>query len=157
MKSLFYMFVLPVILIAAFLFYTGGFDTQTLPQESVQRTVQETSEASQKWETKTDEQSPVTVTVTPIELSQDTQTWKFQIVFDTHAGSLDDDILTTATLVDDRGNIYQPIAWDGAEPGGHHREGVVVFEAITPIPSSVELLIKNVGGVPERSFMWALQ
>jgi len=109
------------------------------------------------WDTKTDEQPPVTVVLTPIELGKNIGTWKFAIVFDTHSGSLDDDMLAVATLVDDKGNTYRPTAWEGSDPGGHHREGVLVFTAIDPMPPYVELKIRNVGSVPERSFTWELK
>ena len=157
MKYLFYMFILPIGLIAVFLFYSGVFDGQTSQTENAQQTVQETGGILQQWETKTDEQLPVTVAVTPVELGKNVGTWKFNIVFDTHSGSLDDDMLTVAALVDDRGNTYQPKTWEGAGPGGHHREGVLSFDAIRPAPSVVELIIRNVGGISERSFTWSLK
>jgi hypothetical protein len=85
------------------------------------------------------------------------KTWKFQVVFDTHSGSLDDDLLTVASIVDDRGNAYQPTVWEGPGSGGHHREGALTFEAINPVPSYLELKIKDVGGIPERSFRWVFE
>ena len=111
----------------------------------------------QQWETKTDEQPPVTIKVTPIELGKDTRVWKFDIVLDTHSGSLDDDLTAVTTLTDDKDNTYQPISWEGPGPGGHHREGMLIFNAINPSPPYVELRIKNVGGVPERSFKWNIE
>lgn len=108
----------------------------------------------QKWETRTDAEPPVTVTVTPLEFGKDFQTWKFVLAFGTHSGSLDDDLMKTAILIDTSGNTYQPTAWEGAGPGGHHREGVLVFDAIYPTPASVTLKIKDVGGIPQRLFKW---
>ena len=99
----------------------------------------------------------MTVKVTPVEFGQDAQTWKFRIVLDTHSGSLDDNLLRVAVLTDDKGKVYEPVAWEGAEPGGHHREGVLMFNAVQPMPESIEIKIKNVGGVPERSFAWSLK
>jgi len=72
-----------------------------------------------EWETKSDEQPPVTVMVTPIEFGKNIEVWKFDIAFDTHSGSLDDDLLKVAALIDDGGNLYKPIAWEGPGPGGH--------------------------------------
>lgn len=109
---------------------------------------------TKKWETRVDDQLPVTVEVTPIEFGKNVGVWKFAVVFDSHSVSLDDDPLKVATLFDDEGNSYQPTDWEGPGPGGHHREGVLVFEAINPAPPYVELKIKDVGGIPERSFKW---
>ena len=152
-------FVITILSLAAFLggfliFYQSRPVGQNTP--AVNQTDQQTNN-SQKWETKTDEQLPVTVKATPIELGANTQTWKFQIVFDTHSGSLDDDLLQIAVLADDAGREYRPIAWEGAGPGGHHREGVLIFNAISPTPPVAELKIRSVGGVPERSFSWSIK
>lgn len=106
-------------------------------------------------ETKIDEQGQVTVKITPQAL--DGAEWKFDVVFNTHSIELNQDIMQIAELTDDQGIIYKPIAWEGAEPGGHHREGMLVFEAVNPAPSSIELKIKKVGGIAERSFKWYLQ
>ncbi len=110
-----------------------------------------------KWETKVDGQPPVTIQVTPVEFGKSSKQWKFDVVFTTHSGSLDDDPVKIALLMDNNGNIYQPIAWEGPGPGGHHREGVLIFNPIKPLPKYVELKIKNVGDVPERSFRWDLK
>ncbi len=115
---------------------------------------QPASTAPRSWETKTDSQSPVTIKVTPIEFGTSANIWRFDVVFDTHSGSLDDAVVQVAVLVDDKGNTYQPTAWEGPGPGGHHREGTLMFNPIQPTPQYVELKIKNVGGVPERSFRW---
>ena len=153
MKYSSYIFILPVVLLAVFLFYTGVFDRT---KESVAERVEQPIEAAEaeQWEAKTDEQPPVTIRVTPVEFGKNATVWKFQIIFDTHSGSLDDDILMVATLADNKDNIYKPITWEGAGPGGHHREGVLTFNAIDPLPPFVELKVKNVGGVAERSFKW---
>lgn len=116
----------------------------------------QTETSKQQWETKTDDQPPVTVKVTPVELGKDAQTWKFDIAFDTHSGSLDQDPIKVISLSDDKGNSYQPIIWEGSGPGGHHREGALIFNSIQPAPKYVELKIKDVSGIDERTFRWNL-
>lgn len=147
------MFILPIVLIAVFLLFTGAFDRT---KESTAERVEQPNEAVQaeQWETKTDDQPPVTIKITPIVLGKDTALWKFKIVFDTHSGNLDYDILAAAILTDDKSTIYKPTAWEGPGPGGHHREGILVFNALNPLPPFVELKFKNVGGIPERVFKW---
>ncbi len=63
-------------------------------------------------------------------------------------------MINIAVLVDDQGKEYKPIRWEGPV-GGHHREGVLIFDQITPNPKSVELKISNIGDVV-RSFTWQL-
>ena len=110
-----------------------------------------------KLETKTDEQASVTVEVTPLELSKEAKTWNFTVAFTTHSGNLDQDLTKVAVLTDDKGNVYQPTAWEGSPPGGHHRSGTLIFNSLNPTPKFIELKIKDVGGVPERSFKWNLE
>lgn len=109
---------------------------------------------TQTWETKTDEQWPVLVKVTPLEPGARAGQWKFNVVFDTHSAELDFDILQAVSLVDDQGRANSPLAWDGPGPGGHHREGILTFAAINPTPPFVELKIKNIAGIPERALRW---
>ena len=119
-------------------------------------TIRQTSN-SQQWETKTEEEASVTVVVTPLDLSPQSAEWKFDIGLNTHSVELDQDMTKIAVLTDNQGKEYKPVAWDGAAPGGHHREGVLVFKAVSPMPRSVELTIKDIGGIPERSFKWDLK
>jgi hypothetical protein len=112
---------------------------------------------TQEWESKTDEQEGVTVTVTPvaIDISSQTTEWKFDIVLNTHSVELNQDLTEVATIVDDAGKEYKPLRWEGAEAGGHHREGMLVFAPINPYPRYLKLIIKSVGDV-ERLFSWTL-
>ncbi len=99
----------------------------------------------------------VTVAVTPQNLSTGAKIWDFKIVLDTHSGELSDDLVKTATLLDGKGGRHAPIRWEGAGPGGHHREGTLRFNAVTPPPESVELRIQRSGESKARSFRWELK
>lgn len=121
---------------------------------SLSGTVVDSSAA--EWETKTDDQPPVAVSVTPVALGKDAELWRFAVAFDTHSGSLDDDPVAVAELADDAGGVYKPLRWEGAGPGGHHREGVLIFNAVRPLPKFIELTIRNVGGIAGRLFRWDL-
>lgn len=72
----------------------------------------------------------------------------FDIVMDTHQGSLDID-LTKAVVLRDKNSTSQPIGWSGDPPGGHHRKGVLTF---SKPDGSFELLL-NIGG-RTVSFKW---
>lgn len=117
---------------------------------------QEQTSNQKQWETKTDEQPPVLIKITPTQLGSDQNTWKFTVAFTAHSGDLDQDPIKVISLIDDTGKIYQPSAWQGPGPGGHHSEGIIVFDSIKST-KFVELKIKDVGGIPERSFRWTLE
>ena len=115
---------------------------------------QQTADVAPSWESKTDDQFSLTITVTPIELSAQAQEWKFNVIMNTHSVELDQDMIKIATLVDDSGKKHKPLRWEGASAGGHHREGMLIFSSVTPAPRSVELKI-SIGNVI-RSFAWQL-
>ena len=112
--------------------------------------------AAAEWETRKDSQGAVTVDVTPLDLSAGAKTWDFKVVFDTHSQELSDALPKTATLIGGRGARYAPLVWDGAAPGGHHREGVLRFEPINPRPQSLELQIQRPNEPAPRAFRWTL-
>src|SRR3989344_286883 len=135
-------------------FYRGGPAKQVVPVAN--QTNQQTT-TKQNWETKTDEQASVTVTVTPTDISLQSKEWKFDVVLNTHSVELDQDMTKIAVLVDGQGKEYKPLSWNGSEPGGHNREGVLIWNAIEPTPKSVEIKIKDISEIPERSFKWDLK
>ena len=86
----------------------------------------------------------------------------FWIVMDTHAVDLDAyDLAQLAVLRTGDGVEIWPSAWD-APPGGHHREGTLRFPStgddgnpvVKPESRSIELVIQDVAGVPERILRW---
>ena len=88
----------------------------------------------------------------------------FAVEMDTHVVNLDGyDLRQIAVLRTDQGQEIQPVSWN-APTGGHHRSGTLTFPAtladgtplMGPNTRSIELIIRNVGGVPERTFRWTL-
>lgn len=85
----------------------------------------------------------------------------FTIVMDTHAVDLDGyDLAQLAVLRVDGGPDLAPVRWD-APAGGHHREGTLAFPTeqggkpvIGAQTRTIELVIRDVAGVPERVFTW---
>ncbi len=108
-----------------------------------------------KLKTITDDQGKVVIKVTPWSLSG--SQWKFDVVLDTHSEELNQDMMQIAELSDDKGNTIKPIRWEGAGPGGHHREGVLVFNATKTLPNFVTLTIKDDEEAHGRSFKWDIQ
>lgn len=121
----------------------------------IQAEAQAQTTAKNVFETLSDTQGSVTVNVTPTLLSSKDLQWKFDVGFNTHSIELDQDITKISVLVDDQGKEYKPIRWEGAGPGGHHREGTLVFNQISPMPKSITLKILGVDA-PVRSFVWSI-
>ena len=102
----------------------------------------------------TNSEGSVSVGVTPIDISESSKPWKFKITLDTHSEELDQDLTKITALTDSKGNVYQPIFWEGSPPGGHHREGTLSFEPISPRPNKIVMEVKEIGGVAKREFNW---
>jgi len=81
---------------------------------------------------------------------------KFDVSMNTHQGSLDLDLTKISFLEDDKGNMYQPLSWEGSPPGGHHRSGTLGFPRLREKTKFIKLIIKSVYDVPERVFKWEL-
>jgi hypothetical protein len=81
----------------------------------------------------------------------------FQIVLDTHSANLDSyELERIAVLRDDTGKSYPPIAIEN-KGSGHHRQAVVSFPKLSPGVKRIELVIKDVAAVNERTFAWNLE
>ena len=108
-------------------------------------------------EARTSTAEGVTVKVTPKVLAAEAAAWEFAVVLDTHTQELSDDLSKASAIVDANGARRSPTSWEGAAPGGHHREGVLRFEALKPRPAAVELQIQRPGESAPRSFRWDLK
>ncbi|MBI3980737.1 hypothetical protein HY345_01945 [Candidatus Microgenomates bacterium] len=138
MKKKVIILVLTIIIIGAFFYYVifsrgNSSSSSKIPIQVEQTTLQ----------TQTLIDNTVTYKVTPKNFAKSAATWDFDINLDTHTGNLDQDLVDIARLVDDKGNEYKATTWEGAAPGGHHREGVLKFLPITPHPAFIELKILN--------------
>ena len=112
------------------------------------------SQATPAMATQSSSEQGVTVKATPKSAGLDNPRWEFTVVLDTHSGDLSDDLATTATLITADGRQFKPVAWTGAAPGGHHREGVLEFAVPQPWPNAVELKLGRKGEAAPRSFRW---
>ena len=103
----------------------------------------------------TSNQEGVKITVEPRGFPRGAKSWDFAVTLETHTQPLEDDLVKATTLLAD-GKTCRPLGWDGAPPGGHHRKGVLRFEAVTPLPQAVELQIRRPGEESPRIFRWQL-
>ena len=82
---------------------------------------------------------------------------RFQVVLDTHSVDLDAfDLKNLSLLRDEAGKTYQPTQMEN-KGGGHHREVTLAFPKSASGAKRLELVIKEIAGVKERSFRWELK
>ena len=104
--------------------------------------------------TRRDGQGAVTVVVTLAGLPQGGVPIRATIVLDTHAVALDDVVFERAVALRmPEGTEVAPTRVEGLKGGGHHREAVVVFPPVAQ-RGTVRIVVRNVGGIGERSFVW---
>lgn len=110
--------------------------------------------AAQDGLTKRDAQGLVTVDVTVVSPSAPGAPVKVKIVLDTHSAALDGVAFERAVAMrTPDGSEVPPVGVEQASGSGHHREAVLVFPPLPPA-GSVRIVVRNVGGVPERTFTW---
>lgn len=80
----------------------------------------------------------------------------FELEFETHSVDLSFDVIEQSYLVDDEGNRFDNGIWEGSPPGGHHREGTLIFNEVLSKTKFVKLIVRNVSDIPERTFRWEL-
>lgn len=104
-------------------------------------------------DTQTNSEGQVIIKITP-KLSSEIV---FEITLDTHSEELDTDLIKVTTLQDENGKEYNPARWEGDPPGGHHRNGILIFSPIAPIPKTLQLTVRKIGGAAERKFLWIVR
>jgi hypothetical protein len=89
-----------------------------------------------------------------------------EVKLDTHSVPLDGyPIEKLALLRNDAGETVSALGWENPQESGHHRSGLLAFPAasapgrpfIGPGSRYVELILKDLGGVPERALRWDLR
>ncbi len=112
---------------------------------------------------RTDATGPVTVEATLLDPGKASDRIRIEIVLDTHSVELDGYKLESlATLRTDTGKVVQPLAIESPSGSGHHRKGILVFPGTDASGSllagakTVELIVRDVGGVKERTLRWML-
>lgn len=119
-------------------------------------TVWASGASAQEALTKSDRRGPVSVTVTLAAPPTIGAPIKAKVVLDTHSVGLDGIAFDSAVaLWGADGGEVAPTAVQ-ATGSGHHREAVLEFPA-PAAPGKVRIVVKNVGGVAERSFEWEAQ
>ena len=149
--------ILVIVLAVVLVFAISYYDSFKSGETDTAGNIEETSDSKvvSNFDSKSSNEGGVTVVVTPISLFDDSEVWSFEVILDTHSVDLSYDIAALTTLIDQDGNTYSPIGWEGDPPGGHHRGGVLSFTKIEPQPTSATLLLHDIGVVEERAFEWS--
>ena len=106
--------------------------------------------------TKRDRQGPVTVEVTLIAPAAPGAPVRAKVVLDTHSVALDGIALDQVVVLRAAdGADVAPTAVEAAQDSSHHREAVLMFPPVAGA-GTIRILVRNVGGVAERSFSWEL-
>ena len=108
------------------------------------------------YEMRSNRANQVRVDVTPVQLAPG-QPARFEVRMNTHSETLEEDMVAVSSLKDNTGRVYQATAWQGSEPGGHHRKGVLEFPALEDNSESITLIIRKIANVPERTFKWSVE
>lgn len=147
-KTIFAVLTLIAVLTIAYALWTkNGEEPVQLPQKT--------------YELQADDQGEVTVVVQPLDISEQSNVWRFQVTLNTHSRELNEDISQAAELRNNKDERFETLGWEEESlptgrqaPGGHHRSGVLIFRPFLPFPSEIILRLRNVGGIPERVFTW---
>ena len=79
---------------------------------------------------------------------------RFSVAMDTHSVNLDGyDLKALSFVRDDSGAVIQPVEIKN-KGGGHHREVILVFPRALGDWKWLEVVIKDVAAVKERTFRW---
>jgi len=82
---------------------------------------------------------------------------RFQVTLNTHSVDLDGyNFKTLALLRDEAGKTYAPTKVEN-QGGGHHRQVVMTFPKVSEGTKRVEVIIKDIAGIKERTFRWNIQ
>jgi hypothetical protein len=147
---------IPLLLATVLLTAAGWVAMRRLPALAGETSELQGASPTAGWEgqSQVSDAGAVRVRATPVTLGDDATTWDLIVSLDTHSVDLGHDLLQVARLRCDQGIEFQPLAWEGSPAGGHHREGTLRFEPIDHESQYLELVIRDVGQVPERSFRW---
>ncbi len=107
--------------------------------------------------TRTSSVGPVTVAVTPLPPAAPGEPLRLKVVLDTHSVDLDGVAFEAVVGVRSGGATVASPRVESTKGSGHHREAVLVFPSTVGAgASTLEVVVKDVGGVPERVFRWDL-
>ena len=140
MKAMFYSLLVLAVIIVFISYYS--ISKSRISGELQQNTNQGS------FQTLTSNENDVEFQIAPLSANE------FQIAMNTHSVDLYFDLTKISILYDDIGNDYKPLAWEGSEPSGHHREGTLKFPPINNNAKYIKLVIID---TTTREFEWKMK
>ena len=123
---------------------------------TVQPETAQAQPAAPTFATQSSDEKAVTVEITPLNLPDGGASLDFTVAFDTHSVELNFDPAAISVLRDSSGREYPASAWEESASSGHHKSGTLRFKAPDQAVDFVEVVVRDVAGVPERVFCWNL-
>ncbi len=114
-------------------------------------------DASSNYPTQENNDSGISIFITPKDLSLKAAAWDFNVTMSNHMYDLGTyDLSKLAVLTDDKGNTYKPLAWTPDAKEGHHIGGLLRFARGESTSRDVVLKISGIGSSDERVFRWSI-
>jgi hypothetical protein len=106
--------------------------------------------------TQTDRQGPVLVTVTLLAVPTPGRPLEVKVALNTHSVALDAIAFERAVVLRrPDGTEAAPTAVEG-KGAGHHREAILTFAPVSQA-GSIQIVVRHIDGVAERTFTWELR
>lgn len=77
----------------------------------------------------------------------------FLVAMNTHTVDLAGYDMVTVSALRAGGRVHAPLRWVSTSDNSHHRSGALIFPKVAG-GQDLELVIRTVAGVPERTFRW---
>lgn len=99
----------------------------------------------------------LTVTVIPVDITREANTWEFLVAFQSHLPRHLERLPDAVVLGGRHGTERAIIEWAGAAAASSNRQGTARFRPIAPLPKAIELRIKLSSEPAPRVFRWELE
>lgn len=143
--------LIAILAVGALIYFSGQNNQSSPPQNTNASTTQNSPYTPQ-----TSYEGDISYTVTPLDDFKTAEVWRFRVRRDTHSVDLEKNITQISALIDDNDATYNPTGWEGGPETGHHVQGILKFKAITPLPISIKLTIRETEETPARNLEWPL-
>ncbi|WP_059172039.1 hypothetical protein [Bacillus sp. FJAT-27445] len=141
----------------------GNNKGQEGPDTTIAQKVQETNEnrpdvqGTESPLSKTDNQGAVTIKASVLPEESDGAKLTFEILMNTHSEDLSQyNLAELATISTGGKELPSNFEWRTDGQDSHHMKGMLIWTGQAVVDRDVTLVVKNIGDIPERRFIWNL-